>query len=167
MIPLDLFICVVFSMNTPMLILRIPKALRLAEQETSALQSCLVATNDLLQWAAVFPSMLVYLWASRIIWSHSQNWHISVQIIAAAVVFFTTLCSGLLTFVSVSRTPPDSGLPLMVFAVLLLLGFCLLDRRCARFRGELPKSSPTIAVEAVEEVNDDKIKEYDSDSFSI
>ena len=167
MIPLDLFICVVFSMNTPMLIFRIPKALRLAEQETSALQSCLVATNDLLQWAAVFPSMLVYLWASRIIWSHSQNWHISVQIIAAAVVFFTTLCSGLLTFVSVSRTPSDSGLPLMVFAVLLLLGFCLLDRRCARFRGELPKSSPTIAVEAVEEVNDDKIKEYDSDSFSI
>ena len=59
----------------------------------------------------------------------------------------------------------------MVFAVLLLLGFCLLDRRCVWFRREVPKSSPTIAVEAVEEVKvtvkDDKVKEYDSDSFPI
>lgn len=181
MIPLDLFIFVVFSMNTPLLILRIPKALRLAEQETSALQSCLVATNDLLQWAAVFPSMLVYLWASRIVWSHSQNWPIAVQIIGATGVFFVMLCFGLLTFVSVSQTPSDSWLPLVVFAVLLLLGFCLLDPRSVWFRGESPKSSPTIAAEAVEEVKvtvkddkvkdeeakDDKVKEYDSDSFSI
>ena len=167
MIPLDLFISVVFSMNTPLLILRIPKALRLAEQETSQLQACLVATRDLLQWATVFPSMLLYLWANRIVWSHNQNWPISVQIIVAAAVFVTTLCSSLLTFVSVSWTPSDSGLPLIVFALLMLLGFCLLNPRCVWFRRGLPKSSPTIDVEAVEEVKDDNVKEYDSDSFSI
>ena len=69
---------------------------------------------------------------------------------------------------------------MVVFAVLLLLGFYLLDARSVWFRGELPKSS-TSAVEAVEEVNvtvkdgkikddeakDDKVKEYDSEPFSI
>lgn len=173
MIPLDLFISVVFSVNTPFLILRIPAALKLAEQETSALQSCLVATRDLLKWATVFPSMLIYLWASRIVWARSQSWPISVQIIMAGGVFVTMLCSGVLTFLSVSLTPSDSGLPLIVFVVLLLLGFCLLDPRCVRcarcvwFRGELPKSSPMIAVEAGEECKDDNVKKYDSDSFSI
>ena len=156
MVPLDLFIYVVFSMNTPFLINRIPIALTLARQEASALQVFLVVARDLVRWANVFPNMLVYLWANKMIWSlqHSK-WPILMSMISATIVFVTQMGANSLVYLSISWTSEDSWLPLIAFLFFFLLGLCLLNPRwCSRDVPQLPETKG-------------EVKDDESDSFSI
>eukprot|EP00435_Cladocopium_sp_Y103_P054904 s12_g18.t1 len=158
MIPLNLFSYVVFSMNTPFLIRNIPQAFIAAEQETSTWQFALVFTNYLAAaWAFVFPSMLMYLWANKIVWSQTDRWPMYIRIISAALVVCLTIGVGFVVRVSVLWAPRSSWIPLAVFSFFLILGLCLLQCRCWS-KDEVPVSPMSAKAEVTDE---------DSDSFSI
>eukprot|EP00438_Fugacium_kawagutii_P015244 Skav206136 [mRNA] locus=scaffold172:504316:505518:- [translate_table: standard] len=151
MIPLHLFIYAVCSVNTPLLITRIPMAFRLAEQETSAVLSVLVASRDLIQnWFFLFPSMLLYLWANKLVWRlYSES--ILLGICSAALVVVTTFGSALILHLSVAWTDTDSWIPFVSFTFFLLLTRFLLGSK---------KPRPAKVKEKI-------AHEDDSDSFSI
>ena len=164
MVPLDLFIYVVFSMNTPFLISRIPAAFALAEKEASVWLACLVVTRELARWATLFPSMLVYLWANKMVWSFSHfQYGILTKVFLGLFMAVFVFASGFLTVLSVAWTPKDSFLPLIVFSFLLLLGFCLVDPRC-----RIPKDPRVWGkdIEAKGEA-DEEVKVDEPDFFSI
>ena len=155
MIPLELFIYVVFSMNTPFLMLRIPEAFEEAEQESDPVQFFLLAMRSLVRsWASVFPGMLMYLWACRLVWAKNEGLLV-VRILAGFFAILGACVPTIATFLSVVLTPTDSWLPLVVLIFLMLLGLCLL--KPPRMRWLTKKNQESDIVEA----------EEDSDSFSI
>eukprot|EP00438_Fugacium_kawagutii_P018809 Skav221679 [mRNA] locus=scaffold1494:69920:71455:+ [translate_table: standard] len=145
MIPLDLFIYVVFSTNTPFLIRKIPFAFAKAEEESADgwLFVLVVARELVCTWSLVFPSMLIYLWANKISWSDSHQQSMLTRSISAASVVTVTIGVALAGRYSGFWVPGNDWIPLAVHAVLMLLGFCLLLKpRCPRPAKDVPNSSP-------------------------
>eukprot|EP00438_Fugacium_kawagutii_P013720 Skav229303 [mRNA] locus=scaffold2942:28557:30092:+ [translate_table: standard] len=133
-IPLDLFIYVVFSTNTPFLIYRIPFACAVAKEEAAdGWLFVLVALRNLVAtWGFMFPSMLIYLWANKISWSCYHK-SILTQIISAASVFMFAVVVGMVARSSDLWVPQNNWIPLVVHAFLMLLGVGLLLRpRCPK-----------------------------------
>eukprot|EP00438_Fugacium_kawagutii_P022413 Skav216078 [mRNA] locus=scaffold3899:4237:5790:+ [translate_table: standard] len=163
MIPLDLFIYVVFSTNTPSLIHNIPYAFAKAEEESAHgwLFVLVVARELVCTWSLMFPSMLIYLWANKISWSYSHRQSVLTRSISAACVVALTLGFGFAGRSSEFWVPGNNWIPLAVHAVLMLLGVCLLlEPRCPRSAKDVPNSSPNSSPE----------KDIDGDgqsSFSI
>ena len=157
MIPLELFICVVFSMNTPFLTKRIPDAFEEAEleQESAPVHFFLLVMRALVQsWASYFPGMLMYLWACRLVWAKNE-WPLAVRILSGFLAVLAACVPTIATFLSVVLTPPDSWLPLIVLLFLMLLGLCLLNP---------PRMS--WLTKKNQESDIDIVEVEDSDSFS-
>lgn len=130
-----------------------------AEQEASTWQFALAFTNYLAAgWAFVFPSMLIYLWANKIVWSQTGRVPMCIRIISAALVVCVTIGVGFLGRVSDIFAPKLSCIPLAVFLFFLILVLFLLQCKCWS-KDEVPEGLP-MSVKAA--VADD-----DSDSFSI
>ena len=131
MISMSIFIYVVFSTNTPLLISSIPTALTPAEQEASVSQAVLVATRRLVaSWGYVFPGMLFYLWANKVAWSHNHRWPRCVKLISPVFVVSLTIGVGFLARSSEYWVADNNWLPLMVWLFLMMAGLCLLDPGC-------------------------------------
>eukprot|EP00438_Fugacium_kawagutii_P018300 Skav202883 [mRNA] locus=scaffold1401:190176:191168:- [translate_table: standard] len=132
-IPIKLFISIVFSMNTPFLIIRIPLARGAAQQQSSAVLAWAAVIRDVVPvWGSVFPAMLFYLWACKISWTlalkHRWNrWPILTLIVSAVFVCSSSAMVGGLCISAVLLTSQDSWLPALLAVVLVTaLGLCLL-----------------------------------------
>ena len=128
--PIKVFIYIVFSMNTPFLIIRIPDAIAQAQQQPSAFLACVVASRNLVaSWGHIWPSMLVYLWACKTMWALTlryNQWPILIEAGAAVFVLLSWgIVSGVCVF-SVLLTHPHSWAPLLVFVAVMTLGLYLL-----------------------------------------
>ena len=125
--PIKLFIYIVFSMNTPFLIIRIPDAIGQAQQQPSAFLACNVAINMLIVgWGYIWPAMLFYLWACKTMWTLTlqyNQWPILIEVGAAAFVF---LSWGIVAGACVFSVLFHSWAPLLVFVVVMALGLYLL-----------------------------------------
>eukprot|EP00438_Fugacium_kawagutii_P000804 Skav235089 [mRNA] locus=scaffold711:47992:48975:- [translate_table: standard] len=129
-IPIRLFISIVFSMNTPFLITRIPVAVADAQQQSSAFLAWAAVIRDFVpSWGAVFPTMLVYLWACKMSWTLALNhrWPILTLIVSAIFVCSSSMLAGGLCISAVLLTAQDRWLPALLAVVLVTaLGLCLL-----------------------------------------
>eukprot|EP00438_Fugacium_kawagutii_P035557 Skav209583 [mRNA] locus=scaffold1318:26742:27884:+ [translate_table: standard] len=160
MIPLDLFIYVVFSTCTPFLIYNIPLACATAEEESAdGWLFVLVVTRDLVAgWGYMLPSILIYLWANKIAWSRHHRQSMLIRSISAAFVVIFAAGVGFAARSSELWVPGNNWIPLVVLPFLMFLGLCLLlQPRCLEGK-EVPNLSP----ETPEKDIDDQ-----SDSFSI
>ena len=126
-IPVKGFICTVFSMNTPFLIIRIPDAIGQAQQQPSATLACIVAINVLIVgWGYIWPAMLFYLWACKTMWTLTlqyNQWPILIEVGAAA---FVLLSWGIVAGACVFSVLFRWWAPLVVFVVVMALGLYLL-----------------------------------------
>eukprot|EP00438_Fugacium_kawagutii_P021815 Skav230865 [mRNA] locus=scaffold1335:198433:199581:- [translate_table: standard] len=128
MIPLDLFIYVVFSTCTPFLIHNIPLACAKAEEESAVgWLFVLVVTRHLVaSWGYMFPSILIYLWANKIAWSYHHHQSMLTRSISAAFVAIFSVGVGFVARSSDLWVPGNSWIPYVVHAFLMFLGVCLL-----------------------------------------
>ena len=164
MIPLHLFIYVVFSMNTPFLITRIPISFAAARQHalTSTWSFCVVVLRDLLTgWAHTFPGMLFYLWVSKISWSNKQDafWRHGASMVFSLFAFATPS----LTIWTLTRTSHDNWYPLVSFPMLMSLALWLLSLECSC------KQDPTLLDSSLRDLPTSvhNVEDTESDSFSI
>ena len=166
-LPLDLFIYTVFSVNTPFLITRLPDAILQAQQEPSAFVACIVAMRVLIaSWGHVWPAMLLYLWACKTMWALSlqyDQWPILIGVSSAVFVLCSWgLASGLCVF-SVWFTPDDSWPPLLVFVLVTAVIVLLLRVSTVPTLGAVNKGeeTPTDFKHDAQSIRDD------ASSFSI
>eukprot|EP00438_Fugacium_kawagutii_P000745 Skav220489 [mRNA] locus=scaffold591:193687:195261:+ [translate_table: standard] len=125
-IPIRLFISIVFSMNTPFLISRIPLALA---QQSSAFLAAAVIRDLVPNWGSVFPAMLFYLWACKMSWTLALNHRLPslTLMVSAVLVCSSTAMAGGLCVSAVLLTSEDTWLPaLLAFVLVTALGLCLL-----------------------------------------
>lgn len=164
MIPLHLFIYVVFSTSTPFLITRIPIAFAQAREHalTSTWSFCVVVLRDLLRsWAQFFLAMLSYLWASKITWS---NTHDACWRHCASMVFsLFAAATPSLAFLALTWTSHDNWYPLVSFPLLMCFALWLLSLECGcKQASTLVDSTLRDSPASVHNVEDNE-----SDSFSI
>ena len=174
--PIKLFIYIVFSMNTPSLIIRIPDAIGQAQQQPSAFLACVVAMKVLIvrlgyMWAA----MLFYLWACKTMWAltlQCNQWPISFVIEAGAAVF-VLLSWGIVSAVcvfSVLLTHRHSWPPLLGFVVVMALGLYLL-RVCnlpvKACRKNTVDETSTECGQCSQVIGDDDMSSFPSEQFSL
>jgi len=164
--PLAGFICTVFSMNTPFLIIRIPDAIWQAQQQPSAYLACMTAINMLIVgWGYIWPAMLFYLWACKAMWTltlQHNRWPILIEVAAAA---FVLLSWSIVAAACVFSVLFHTLAPLLVFVVVMALGlyllrFFTLPKPCRKNTVEKPKAVVECG-ECAQVVRDD------SSSFSI
>ena len=125
--PVKVFIYIVFSMNTPFLIIRIPDAIGLAQQQPSAFLACVVAINMLIVgWGYIWPAMLFYLWACKTMWALTLRYNQWPILIEAGAAVFVLLSWSIVAAACVFSMLFHSAAPLLVFVAVMTLGLYLL-----------------------------------------
>eukprot|EP00438_Fugacium_kawagutii_P003314 Skav229328 [mRNA] locus=scaffold2917:25234:26190:- [translate_table: standard] len=159
MIPLDLFIYVVFSTCTPFLIRNIPLACAKAEEESAdGWLAVLVVMRDLVVgWGWMLPSILIYLWTNKIAWSYHHRQSMLTRSISAAFAVIFSVGVGFVARSSELWVPGNNWIPFVAHAFLMFLGVCLLlQPRC-----------PEKEAQEVPDLSPEKDIDEQSDSFSI
>ena len=107
-----------------------PDAIGQAQEQQSALLACVVALRVLLaSWGHVWPSMLVYLWACKTMWTltlQCNQWLILIEAGAPVFVLLSWAIVGGVCVLPVLLTHRHSWPPRVVFVAAMALGLYLL-----------------------------------------
>eukprot|EP00435_Cladocopium_sp_Y103_P057026 s700_g19.t1 len=160
--PVKVFIYNVFSMNTPFLIIRIPDAIRQAQQQPSAFLAGNVAITMLIVgWGYIWPAMLFQLWACKTMWTLTLKYNQCRILMEAGAAVFVLLSWGIVAAVCVFSVLLHRWAPLLVFVSAMALGLYLLGVFT------LPKPCRKNTVDKTQTECDTQEIRDDMSSFSI